>query len=272
MKKLLFSLALLALPLAFSYGQVSVSGLAGKDGYTVLRAQADLTLLPGLSIVPEYAMYERDNYSTMSQYGLGARARIPFIDIVEVGATGTYIPKANAYSNYAYDLYASVNIENLLFRLIPTDELKIGAGYKGIFHSFYEPDSDVEESDIYFFISEKTGGLDMGATFVKAVNYNGDKSTAPQWLDVPYFTAVYGGFLDYSVGAYMGYTYKIVRPYVAYNYLKTEEYPSADDLRLGLMLNIGIININGAVEWLNFSQNTEDRQTLYSLSAGVSLF
>lgn len=272
MKKLLISLALLICPIAYSFGQLSVSGLAGSDGYSVLRAtfNADVPFVPGLSIVPRYSLLEQDNKSAMSQYGIGLNFRLPFIDLIEIGADGSYIPKANGYSNYSYDIHGSINIETLLFRLLPTDELKVGLGVRNIYHSFYGPDYNVDESDIYTYIYQKTGGLDTTIEFTKAVSYSGDTSGTPPWLDVPNFTAIYTGYLDYSLGLGAGYTYKFIRPYAAYNFLKIKNASGTDDLKLGVIINVMKVDFNASVEWLNFSKNTDDRKTFYSLTAGVA--
>jgi hypothetical protein len=271
MRKLALSICLLALPLAYGFGQVSVSGVTGSDGYSVLRASADIgvPIVPGLAVTGSYSLFEQDDLSSMSRYSLGARYRLPFIDIVEVGASGGWQPKANSYSNYYYDIYGSVNLEDFLFRILPADSIRLGLGYKQTYHSFYDPDNDVDERDIYAFISQRTGGFDAAIMYTKALNFSGDKNDVPPWLDIPYFTAAYYGYLDYSIGASMGYTYKIVRPYAAYSYLKTDGNPSTDDLRLGIILNVMMVDLNASVEWLNFSQNTSDRKALFSLSAGV---
>ncbi len=257
-----------------TFGQLSLSGLAGKDGYSVLNASfnAPVPFVPGLSIVPRYSILEQDNVSSMSQYGLGAYWQLPFIDIVEVGADAYYIPKANGYSAFSYDLQAAVNVENLLFRLLPTDTLKAGAGVRTIYHSFYDPDYDNTEVDGYGFLNIGKGGLDLSLTYTKALSFsNGTSGEYPPWLNLPYFTAIYNGYLDYSLGIGAGYTYKFIRPYVAYNFLKTEGAPSTDDAKLGLTVRILMVDVNASVEWLNFSQNTANRKAFFSLTAGVSI-
>lgn len=272
MRKLIISLALLILPIAYSFGQLSVSGVTGSDGYSVLRGSYTTGLLaPGLSLTGKYARYSHDDISTMSRYAVGASYDVPFIDILSVGAEAGFQPKANQYSNYYLDIYGALNIETLLFRVLPTDELQIGLGYKQTFHSFYNPDYDVDEGDIYAFIYQRTGGFDTSVNFSKAIKFDGDKNTTPPWLDIPNFVSVYEGYLDYSVGASAGYTYKVVRPYAAYNYLKTDNSYSTDDFRLGIILSIAPVSINGSVEWLNFTKNSSDRKVLYSLSAGVKI-
>jgi hypothetical protein len=277
MKKAALVLSLLFLPLAYSFGQLSVSGVAGSDGYQVLRASFDTSLfiVPGLSAQAKYAMYEHDEMSsTMSRYALGLNYQLPFIEIAEVGAEFGYQPKANQYSAYYYDIHGALDLHEILFRLVPTDELKLGLGVRETRHSFYDPESHVNETDIYTYLYQKTGGLDTKVSFTKAVNYSADTNSTnpPPWLDVPGFISVTNGYLDYSLGASAGYTYKFIRPYVAYNFLKIKgSAKDTDDLSLGLTVQIAGVNINGAVEWLNFSQNTADRQRYFSLSAGVKL-
>lgn len=274
MKKLLLSVSLLICPMVFTFGQLSLSGLAGKNGYSVLNASftAGVPFVPGLSLVPKYSLLEQDNTPAISQYGLGANLRLPFIDIVEVGADAYYIPKSNNYSAFSYDLHGAVNVENLLFRLLPTDTLKLGAGVRTIYHSFYDPDYDNTEVDGYGFLNIGKGGLDASVTYVKALSYsNTTNGIYPPWLNLPYFTAIYNGYLDYSLGLGVGYTYKFIRPFVAYNFLRTEGAPSTDDAKVGLTVRVLMVDINAAVEWLNFSQNTENRKTFFSLTAGVSI-
>jgi hypothetical protein len=271
MKKLTIILSLLILPAVFSFGQLSVSGLAGKDGYQVLRASFDtsLSIVPGLSAQAKYAMYERDEMSAMSRYALGLNYHLPFIEIAEVGAEFGYQPKANQYSAYYYDVHGALDLHEILFRLVPTDELKLGLGMRETRHSFYDPDNHVNETDVYAYLYQQTGGFDTTLNFTKALNYSQDDGRTPPWLDIPGFISVYGGYMDYSLGASAGYTYKFIRPYVAYNFLKTKNSYDTDDLSLGLTVQIAGVNINGAVEWLNFSRNTENRQRYFSLSAGV---
>lgn len=273
MKKLIFSLFVLICPLAITFGQVSVSGVAGSDGYSVLRSSlaTDVVFIPGLSFTPGYSVYQKDGMKTMSQYSLGANYKIPLIDILQAGVSGGYIPKANDYSAYFYDINASVNVETLFFRLLPTDELRVGGGVKNTFHSFYDPDYKVDETDAYGFISQQTGGFDTSVNFTKAISYSKDlNGTVPPWLDVKNFTAVYNGYLDYSVGANAGYTYKFIRPYASYNFLKTKNTDfSTDNAKLGVILKVVVIDFNAAVEWFNFTRNTADRKAYFSLAAGI---
>jgi len=271
MKKLAIFLALLALPLAYSHGQLSVSGVAGSGGYSVLRARLDtgLMLIPGLSMNLNYALFEQDGMSSMSRFGAGADYKLPFLDIASVGVGATYQPKANDYSNYSYDIHGSVNLAELTFHVLPTDELRLGGGYSRTFHSFYNPDNDVHQDDIYGFITQKTGGFDTSFIYRKAIRYVGDKNETPPWLDIPNFVSVYAGFLDYAWGVSAGYTYKGIRPYAAYTSLKTTESPSTDDLRLGITLAVFMVDLNASVEWLNFTQNSDNRKTLFALSGSV---
>lgn len=273
MKRLFLCLVLLTCPIAFSFGQLSISGVAGNNDYSAVRASYNMSMpLMPLSFTPKFSMYEQNDMDTMYQYGLSADAKVPFFDLVEVGAEAGLTPKANEYSNYYWDLHAAANIQNLLFHLLPLDELKAGVGYRTTYHSFYHPDYDVTEQDIYMFLSQKVGGFDSVIRFSKALDYSNDKGTEhPLWLDIPGFTAVYEGYLDHSISVDAGYTYKFVRPYAGYTYIKTDNYPSTDDARLGIMVNVFMINVNASVEWFNFSRNTADRQTFYSLTAGLSI-
>ena len=92
----------------------------------------------------------------------------------------------------------------------------------------------------------------------------------PLWLDIPGFNAVYGGFLDYSLSADAGYTYKIVRPFASYGLIKIKNADETDDLKLGVTLKLAVVNINGAVEWYNLSKkNGQDRERFYTLNASV---
>ena len=261
MKKLFLCLVLLACPIAFSFGQLSVSGVAGNNDYSAVRASYNLSLpLTPLSITPKFAMYEQNGMNTMYQYGLAANVTTPFYDLLEVGAEGGYTPKANDYSNYFWDVHAALSLQNFLFKVIPLEELKAGLGYKTIYHSFYSPDTDVTEQDIYLFLYQKTGGLDASITYTKALDFSGDKTGVPLWLDIPGFTAVYEGYLDHSLSLDAGYTF-----------IKTDNYHSTDTARLGVILNVFMVDVNASVEWFNFTQNTGDRQTFFSLTAGVSI-
>ncbi|MDR1684443.1 MAG: hypothetical protein LBR90_03165 [Elusimicrobiota bacterium] len=271
MKKAILLISLLALPFAFCNAQVSVSGVKGSDGYSVLRAQADLPLmlLPGLSLYGKYAAFSHDNFSTMSKYGAGAAFTLPFLDIVDLGVEAGLTPKANQYSAYYWDAHGSVNLANIFYHLLPADELRLTLGLLSTYHSFYQPDYKATEQDIYASVYQRVGGFDASVMYSKAVSLSGDGGGFPPWLDIPNFVSVYAGYLDYSLGASAGYTYKIVRPYAAYAYLKTKNSPSADDLRLGLIVSVGPVAVNGSVEWLNITRNTSGRKALYSLSAGM---
>lgn len=273
MKKLILSLLLLICPLAICLGQVSVSGVTGSDGYSVLRSslQTDVLFIPGLSITPGYSVYQRNGMKSMSQYSLGANFNVPIIDILEVGASGGYIPRANDYSSYFYDINASVNAETLFFRLLPTDELRVGGGVKNTYHSFYDPSYKIDETDAYGFISQQTGGFDTSVNFTKAISYSKDlNGTNPPWMDVKNFTAVYSGYLDYSLGVNAGYTYKFIRPYASYNFLKTKNTDfSTDNARAGVIIKVLVVDFNAAVEWFNFTRNTAERKSFFSLTAGV---
>lgn len=275
MKKLFFLFVLLVCPIAFCFGQLSVSGVAGNNDYSAMRATYDWSPLPlvPLTITPKFNMYGQNGMDTMYQYGLGAKAQMPFYDLLEVGVDGAYTPKANDYSNYYWDAYAALNIENLFFHILPLDALKVGLGYRTIYHSFYFPaDYDITEQDIYTFLYAKKGGFDMNIQYSKAIDFNNDKNnTVPLWLDVPGFTAVNQGYLDYALGADLGYTYKIVRPYAGYTYVKIDNAPSTDDARLGVIVSVLMINFNASVEWFDLSKNAGNRQTFYSLTAGVSI-
>ena len=151
------------------------------------------------------------------------------------------------------------------------DELKAGLGYRTIYHTFHATDTDVTEQDIYMFLYQKTGGFDTKITYTKALDFSQDKTGTPLWLDIPGFTAVYQGYLDYSLSVDAGYTYKFIRPYAGYTFIKTDNAPSSDDARLGLILKVMMINFNASVEWFNFTQNTADRQTFFSFTAGISI-
>jgi hypothetical protein len=248
MKKLIIVLSLLILPMAFSFGQLSVSGVAGNDGYQVLRASFDTSLfiVPGLSAQAKYALFQHDNQSDMSRYALGLNYHLPFIEIAEVGAEAGYQPKANQYSAYYYDLHGALDLHEILFRIVPTDELKLGLGMRETRHSFYDPDTNVNETDVYAYLYQQTDGFDTKVSFTKAVHYSADTTGAPPWLDIPGFISVTSGYLDYSLGANAGYTYKFLRPYAAYNFLKTKSNADdTDDLSLGLTVQIAGVNING---------------------------
>ena len=273
MKKLLVFL-LLCCPFVAANAQLNAVGVVGNDGYSVLRASYNMGVpfAPGLNLVPQAAVYDRDGMDTMYKYGLGVNWQTPFLDILEIGADGSWTPKKNGYSNYAIGGYASLDIAHFMMGVLPMDMFKIGGGARKTFHTFYgSPDVDVNETDIYAFIRAAKGGLDLAATYTKAVDYSpNNTSLAPLWLDIPGLNAVYGGFLDYSLSLEAGYTYQIVRPYASYSLIKLKEFDETDDLRLGLTVSLSIVNINGAVEWYNFSKKEgQDRQRFYTLNASV---
>lgn len=273
MKKLLVFL-LLCCPFAMANAQLSAVGVAGSDGYSVFRGSYNMGVpfVPGLSVVPQAAMYSRDGMDTMYKYGLGLNWQTPFLDILEIGADGSYTPKENGYSNYALGAYASLDIAHLMMGFLPMDSFKIGAGARKTFHTFYgSPDIDINETDIYAFIRAAKSGLDLGATYTKAIDYSASTSGMdPVWLDIPGLNAVYGGFLDYSLSVDAGYTYKIVRPFASYSLIKVKEAKETDDLRLGLTVKLAVVNVHGAVEWYNFSKKEgQDRQRFYTLNASV---
>ena len=273
MKKLLVFL-LLCLPFASASAQLSAVGVVGNDGYSVLRGSYNMgfALIPGLSIVPQAAVYSRDNMDTMYKYGLGLNWQTPFLDILEIGADGYWTPKKNSYSNYAIGVYASLDIAHLVMGAIPMDSLKIGGGARKIYHTFYvSPETDINETDLYAFIRGAKGGLDLGATYTKALEYSPDPNgLIPLWLDIPGLNAVYSGFLDYALTVDGGYTYKIIRPFASYSIIKLKGIDETDDLRAGLTLKLTPVNINGAVEWYNISKkNGLDRERFYTLNASI---
>jgi len=274
MKKLFIALCLLTLPLAYGHGQLTASGVMGSDGYSVLRARFDTGVLfiPGLKMHLGYALAQQDGISDMSRYSAGLAYDIPFIDLLEVGAQGGWQPKANQYSNYWYDVYAALNLHEVLFRLAPVDALKLSLGYRHTYHTFHHttPNTNVQQGDIYATLFQRTGGFDASVTYAKAINYQGDTSYNPPWLDVPGFVSVASGYLDYSLGANAGYTYKFIRPYAAYTLLKRKNLSETDTFGMGLVVQLAGISVNGAVEWFNFSRNTEFRERFFSFSAGVS--
>lgn len=273
MKKLLAFL-LLCCSFAVANAQFNAVAVVGSDGYSVARASYNMGIpfVPGLGIVPQIAMYSRDDMDTMYKYGLGLNWQTPFLDILEIGAEGSYTPKKNGYSNYSLGGYASLDIAHFMMGVMPMDTLKIGAGARKTFHTFYaSPDVDINETDIYTFIRGAKGGLDLGATYTKAIDYSPETGVyQPLWLDIPGLNAVYGGFLDYSLSVDAGYTYKIVRPYASYSLIKLKGFDETDDLRLGLTVKLSIVNVNGAVEWYNFSKNSgQDRERFYTFNASL---
>lgn len=278
MKKLIFALCLLALPFARSHAQLDVSGVAGDNGYSVLRASftTPFVLLPGMSLQAKYALFQLDGQSDMSRYALGLNYKLPFIDIVSAGAEFGFQPKANAYSNHYYDIHGALELNELLFRMLPADELRLSAGYRRIYHSFYEdsffPKEHLSENDIYANIFQRTGGFDTSVYATKVMSYSGELNRTLPWLDVPYFISAYQGFMDYSIGASAGYTFSFIRPFAAYNILKFKNDEATDNMRVGVTAKILSVSVNAAVEWLNFTRNSENRERFYSLSAGVSLF
>ena len=272
MKKLLIFL-LLCCPF-IANAQLSAVGVVGKDGYSVLRGSYNMGVpfVPGLSIVPQASVYNRDNMDTMYRYGLGLNWQTPFLDILELGADGYWTPKENNYSNYAVSVYAALDIAHFMMGALPMDTFKIGGGARKIYHTFYlSPDVDVQETDIYAFIKAAKGGLDIGANYTKAIDYSKDDTGLfPLWLDIPGLNAVYSGFLDYSLALDAGYTYKIVRPFASYGLIKLKGMKETDDLRVGLTVKLAVVNINGAVEWYNLSKkNGQDRERFYTLNASV---
>ena len=271
MKKLLAFL-LLCCSFVAANAQFDASAVVGSDGYSVARASYNMGVpfVPGLGIVPQAAMYSRDGMDTMYKYGLGLNWQTPFLDILEIGADGYYTPKKNGYSNYAIGAYASLDISHLMMGVIPMDSFKIGGGMRKIYHSFYSPDFDLNETDIYAFIKAAKGGLDLGATYTKAIDYSKDVLGMSPWLDIPGLNAVYSGFLDYSLALDAGYTYKIVRPFASYGLIKIKGFKETDDLRLGVTVKLAVVNLHGAVEWYNFSKKEgQNRERFYTLNASI---
>ena len=270
MKKIFLFLALVVLSVS-AFAQLGVTALSGKDGYFVGRGSYDLSFIPGLTIAPNAAVYKRDNMDDdMYQVGLTVEGKVPLWDAVKVGVKGGYTPKRNYYSNYFYEGYAKVNLESLLFHIVELDNLTIGAGARQTEHKFYSPDYKLGETDGYVFLGGAKGGFDGGITYTRALHFSDERLRDPLWLDVPGFAAVTGGYLKYAVGANLGYTYKIVRPYANYTYLKTYNNTATDNLALGATVKIGIIAINAAVEWLDISNRNNSRQTFYTVNGGIS--
>ena len=274
MKKILLTLALFVLTGA-AFAQLNVTAVSGSDGYFVGKGSYDLSFIPGLSIVPNAAVVKHDNRDDMYQIGLGVEAKVPLWDALRVGVKGGYTPKANNYSNYYYEGYGIINLESLLFHIVELDNLTLGFGARQTEHKFYEtalnPEYKVGETDGYISLGMAHGGFDGSISFTKSLHFSGDRGVAsPAWLDVPNFTAVARGYLDYAIGANVGYTYKIVRPYVNYTFLKTYELSETDNLSVGITGKLGIFVVNAAVEWFDISNKQDSRQTLYSVNGGVS--
>ena len=269
MKKIFLSLALVVLSVS-AFAQLSATAVSGSDGYFVGKGSYDLSFIPGLTIAPNAAIYKQDNMDDMYQVGLNVEAKVPLWDALRVGAKGGYTPKRNDYSNYFYEGYAKVNLESLLFHIVELDNLTLGAGARQTEHKFYaSPDYKVGETDGYVSLGGTKGGFDGSVTYSKSLHFSGTRADDPAWLDVPGFTAVVGGYLKYAWNANLGYTYKIVRPYANYTYLKTYGNSATDNLALGVTAKVGIIAVNAAVEWMDVS-NKQDRQTFYSVNGGVS--
>lgn len=270
MKKIFLTLALLVVTGA-AFAQLNVTAVSGSDGYFVGRGSLDLSIIPGLSIVPNAAVVKHDRMDDMYQVGLGVAAKVPFWDALTVGVKGGYTPKANDYSNYYYEGYGLINLESLLFHIVELDNLTLGFGARQTEHKFYNPDRNVGETDVYASLGAAHGGFDGSISFTKAVRFSGDRNgLVPAWLDIPNFTSVASGFLDYAIGANLGYTYKIVRPYVNYTYLRTYDITDTDNLALGVTGKLGVIVINASVEWFDVSNKRDSRKTMYSVNGGVS--
>lgn len=271
MKKIFLSLALVILSVS-AFAQLSATAVSGSDGYFVGRGSYDLSFVPGLTIAPTAAVVKHDNMDDMYQVGLNVEAKVPLWDAVRVGAKGGYTPKRNNYSNYFYEGYGKINLESLLFHIVELDNLTLGAGARQTEHKFYAPtEYKVGETDGYISLGGTKGGFDGSVTYTRALHFSGDRGVAdPAWLDVPGFTAVTGGYLKYAIGANLGYTYKIVRPYVNYTYLHRYNISATDNLALGVTAKIGIIAVNAAVEWFDVSNKNHQRQTMYSINGGVS--
>ena len=270
MKKIFLALALLVLS-GTAFAQLGITAVSGSDGYFVGKGSYDLSFIPGLSITPNAAIVQHNGRDDMYQVGVGVAAKVPFWDALTVGVRGGFTPKANNYSNYFYEGFAALNLESLLFHVVELDSLTFGFGAKQTEHKFYNPDNKVGETDIYVSLGAAKSGFDGSVSFSKSVHFSGDRSASdPAWLDIPNFTAVTDGFLDYAVGANLGYTYKIVRPHVNYTFLKTYNSPETDNLALGVTAKVGVIVINAAVEWFDVSNKNDSRKTMYSLNGGVS--
>jgi len=268
MKKIFLSLALVVLSVS-AFAQLSATAVSGSDGYFVGKGSYDLSFIPGLTIAPNAAIVKHDGMDDMYQVGLNVEAKVPLWDAVRVGAKGGYTPKRNNYSNYFYEGYAKVNLESLLFHVVELDNLTLGAGARQTEHKFYSPDYKVGETDGYVSLGGTKGGFDGSVTYTKALRFSDTRAGNPLWLDIPGFTAVVNGYLKYAWSANLGYTYKVVRPYANYTYLKTYGSSPIDNLALGVTAKVGVIVVNAAVEWLDVS-NKQDRQTFYSVNGGIS--
>ena len=269
MKKIFLTLVLCVLGVA-AFAQLNVTAVSGSDGYFVGKGSYDLSFIPGLSITPNAAIVQHNGMDDMYQLGLGVAGKVPLWDALTVGVKGGFTPKANDYANYYYEGYGIINLESLLFHVVELDNLTFGFGARQTEHKFYSPDHNVSETDVYFSLGATKGGFDGSLTFTKSVSISGDTSVPAAWLDIPNFTAVTGGFLDYAVGANLGYTYKVVRPYVNYTFLKTKDSTETDNLALGVTAKVGLVVFNAAVEWFDVSNRNSSRQTLYSVNGGVS--
>ena len=270
MKKIFLSLALVILSVS-AFAQLSATALSGDDGYFVARGSYDLSFIPGLTVAPTAAVVKHDNMDDMYQVGLKVEGKVPLWDALMVGVRGGYTPKRNYYSNYFYEGYAKVNFESLIFHIVEFDNLTLGAGVRQTEHKFYNPDYKLGETDGYISLGGTKGGFDGTLTYTRALNFSDKRHNyAPAWLDVPGFTAVTSGFLQYALGANLGYTYQIVRPYVNYTYLKTYNATATDNLAVGATVKVGIVAINAAVEWLDVSNKNHQRETLYSINGGIS--
>ncbi|MBO4707825.1 MAG: hypothetical protein J5594_04650 [Elusimicrobiaceae bacterium] len=268
MKKIFLSLALVVLSVS-AFAQLSATAVSGSDGYFVGKGSYDLSFIPGLTIAPTAAIVKHDGMDDMYQVGLNVEAKVPAWDALKVGVKGGYTPKRNYYSNYFYEGYAKVNLESLLFNVVELDNLTLGAGVRQTEHKFYSPSYKLGETDGYVSLGGTKGGFDGSVTYTKALHFSDTRAGNPLWLDVPGFTAVTGGYLNYALGANLGYTYKIVRPYVNYTYLKRYNLSATDNLSLGVTAKIGIVAVNAAVEWIDVS-NKNNRQTFYSVNGGIS--
>ena len=269
MKKIFLSLALVILSVS-AFAQLSATAVSGDDGYFVAKGAYDLSFVPGLTIAPNAAIVKHDNMDDMYQVGLTVEGKVPLWDALRVGVKGGYTPKRNDYSNYFYEGYAKVNLESLLFHIVELDNLTLGVGARQTEHKFYNPDYKLGETDGYISLGGTKGGFDGSVTYTKALHFSDNRVGNPLWLDVPGFTAVTGGYLQYALSANLGYTYQVIRPYANYTYLKTYNTTATDNLALGATVKVGIVVVNAAVEWLDVSNKNHQRETLYSINGGVS--